>query len=69
MPFTISSDGLQIFDYLKKTDPAQLDKLVAIPGDIMQPELGISSKDRAILEEEVSIVWSVWCPCMSLPRQ
>ncbi|XP_043233602.1 putative fatty acyl-CoA reductase CG5065 [Amphibalanus amphitrite] len=47
----------QIFDYLKKTDPAQLDKVVAIPGDVMQPGLGISSADRQTLEDEVSIVF------------
>lgn len=47
----------QIFDYLKKTDPTQLDKLVAIPGDIMQPGLGLSAADRATLEDEVSIVF------------
>lgn len=47
----------QIFDYLKKTDPAQLDKVIAVPGDVMQPGLGISSADRQTLEDEVSIVF------------
>ena len=45
---------LQIFDGLRRSAPSQLEKLVAVPGDIMQPGLGLNSADRARLEQEVS---------------
>ncbi|XP_037071461.1 putative fatty acyl-CoA reductase CG5065 [Pollicipes pollicipes] len=47
----------QIFDGLRRAAPSQLEKLVAVPGDIMQPGLGLSSTDKARLQEEVSIVF------------
>ncbi|KAF0294751.1 putative fatty acyl-CoA reductase [Amphibalanus amphitrite] len=47
----------QIFDGLRRSSPSQLEKLVAVPGDIMQPGLGLNSVDRARLEQEVSIVF------------
>ena len=45
---------MQIFDDLRRDCASQLEKLVAVPGDIMQPALGLSTADRARLEQEVS---------------
>jgi fatty acyl-CoA reductase len=48
---------LQLFDQLKKDDPDCFNKLVVIPGDIMEPEMGISEPDAAMLIDDVSIVF------------
>lgn len=47
----------KIFDYLKNTQAKQLDKLVVIPGDIMAPDLGLSTSDRELLQREVHVVF------------
>jgi alcohol-forming fatty acyl-CoA reductase len=47
----------QIFDNLRRDRPEALTKLIAVAGDIMQPELGISPSDQLILAENVSVVF------------
>lgn len=46
-----------LFDALRKERPMDLQKLSAIEGDITQPELAISTADRAILSQTVNIVF------------
>ena len=46
----------KMFDNLKLTQSSQLDKIVSIPGDVMAPNLGISTSDSRRLAEEVEIV-------------
>lgn len=58
-------DGLQkrfedfknalIFNKLKKANPSALDKLVAVEGDLLEPNLGISSKDEEMLIKNLNI--------------
>jgi len=48
---------VQLFDNLRRERPEALLKLVAVSGDIMQPELGISAADQAVLAAEVSVVF------------
>lgn len=40
-----------------KEQPNFKDKFVAISGDMLQPELGISQSDKDLLEREVHIVF------------
>lgn len=49
--------GTPMFDELRRSRPDQLRKVVAVPGDITLPELGISVSDRELLCEEVSVVF------------
>nr|CAD7567382.1 unnamed protein product [Timema californicum] len=53
------SDLLQapLFNNIRKDQPQALNKIIPIPGDIMQPELGISQFDQNILIREVSVVF------------
>ncbi|XP_022187212.2 LOW QUALITY PROTEIN: putative fatty acyl-CoA reductase CG5065 [Nilaparvata lugens] len=46
-----------IFDNIKKQQPEQLGKVIAVPGDITLPDLGLSNGDQAMLTENVSIVF------------
>lgn len=46
-----------VFEKLRKEQPGFKDKFVAVNGDMLQPELGISQSDRNLLEREVHIVF------------
>lgn len=46
---------LQLFDRLRKEHPSELNKIVPIPGDITEPELGISQADQELLARTVSV--------------
>nr|XP_012226639.1 PREDICTED: putative fatty acyl-CoA reductase CG5065 [Linepithema humile] len=48
-----------LFERLKDKQPNFRDQIVAITGDCSQPNLGISSEDRATLIREVSIVFHI----------
>ena len=50
---------LKVFDLLRETSPASLEKLQIIPGEITQPFLGISEENQAILAEKVSVAFHV----------
>ncbi|KAJ8721245.1 hypothetical protein PYW07_002020 [Mythimna separata] len=45
-----------LFDRLKEERPANLEKIVLIPGDISIPNLGISKEHENILVENVSVI-------------
>lgn len=47
----------QLFDKLRTTHPGQLEKVIAITGDIVQDNIGISEKDEMTLCQNVSIVF------------
>lgn len=50
--------NLALFDELKKREGTELFKKVeVINGDIMEPELGMSPEDRALLHNEVNVVF------------
>ncbi|XP_054266767.1 putative fatty acyl-CoA reductase CG5065 isoform X1 [Macrosteles quadrilineatus] len=46
-----------IFDSLRKNHAERLEKLVAMTGDITQPELGLSEEDQRTLQANVSVVF------------
>ncbi|XP_018572955.2 putative fatty acyl-CoA reductase CG5065 [Anoplophora glabripennis] len=46
-----------LFDTLKKFNPAAIQKLVPICGDVMEPGLGLSEKDTQTLIENVDIIY------------
>jgi fatty acyl-CoA reductase len=46
-----------LFDGLRRERPEALMKLIPVAGDIMQPELGISTADQRTLTEHVSVVF------------
>ncbi|XP_063219802.1 putative fatty acyl-CoA reductase CG5065 [Bacillus rossius redtenbacheri] len=46
-----------IFDKVKQQNPEVTKKVVGIPGDVSCPDLGLSEKDRALLCDNVSIVY------------
>ncbi|XP_046743275.1 putative fatty acyl-CoA reductase CG5065 [Diprion similis] len=48
-----------LFKELRNFGIIQGDKIYAIPGDVSQPELGISPEDRRLLQETVSVVFHV----------
>ncbi|XP_015180794.1 PREDICTED: putative fatty acyl-CoA reductase CG5065 [Polistes dominula] len=48
-----------VFDRMKKEVPKYRDKIVAVCGDCGVEKLGLSTKDRKMLENEVSIVFHV----------
>jgi fatty acyl-CoA reductase len=48
---------LQLFDIIKRDRPQNLKKIVPLPGDCAELGLGISARDRQLLEETVSIVF------------
>ncbi|XP_077499606.1 putative fatty acyl-CoA reductase CG5065 [Amblyomma americanum] len=47
----------QVFERLKQEQPAALEKVRAVSGDITLPSLGLSRSDWATLVEEVSVVF------------
>lgn len=47
---------VQLFDCLRKKCPEALEKLVPVAGDLTLPDLGLSSADKKILQDNVSIV-------------
>lgn len=46
-----------VFDHVRETDKAQLDKIKLIRGDILSDGLGISDEDRVLLAENVEVVF------------
>ena len=48
----------QVFDTIRQNQPEALDKLVAVAGDVMLPEFGLSPSDLKMLIENVSIVFN-----------
>jgi fatty acyl-CoA reductase len=47
----------QIFELVKRDRPQNLKKIVPLPGDCSELGLGLSARDRQLLEETVSIVF------------
>lgn len=47
----------QMFERLKKEQPGALEKVMALAGDLAQPDLGLSASDRATLVDNVSVVF------------
>jgi fatty acyl-CoA reductase len=47
----------QLFDTLKDLHPNYHEKVIPIEGDMLEPNLGISDKDRKLLIENVNIVF------------
>lgn len=52
-------DTFQLFDTLKDANYELEKKLVPILGDVMQLKLGLSDEDRALLVDNVSIIFHV----------
>ena len=48
---------LKLYDKVKQMYPDFKSKLVAIQGDLAEPELGISGQDKEILIKNVNIVF------------
>ena len=48
-----------MFDRLRHEQPAALSKVVAIGGDVTVVGLGLSERDRQLLQERVSVVFHV----------
>ena len=48
---------LQAFESVHKKDEDLLGKIVAMSGDILDPNLGLSAEDTQVLIENVSIVF------------
>lgn len=46
-----------VFTTIKNTNPQTLDKLQVVEGDICEPNLGMSSVDRNLIAETVSIIF------------
>lgn len=51
------TSSFQVFDTIRAENPALLKKLVIVPGDVSEPNLGMSDCDRKMLMEEVDIVF------------
>ncbi|XP_049522436.1 putative fatty acyl-CoA reductase CG5065 [Dermacentor silvarum] len=47
----------QMFERLKKEQPGALEKVMALAGDLAQPDLGLSASDRATLVDNVSVIF------------
>ncbi|XP_018572950.1 putative fatty acyl-CoA reductase CG5065 [Anoplophora glabripennis] len=47
----------ELFDTLKKINPAALKKLIPICGDVSKPKLGLTEEDTKILTENVDIIY------------
>ncbi|XP_072143729.1 putative fatty acyl-CoA reductase CG5065 [Dermacentor andersoni] len=54
---SVSSLSLDMFEHLKKEQPGALEKVTAMAGDLAQPDLGLSTSDRATLVDNVSVVF------------
>ena len=48
----------QVFDTIRQNQKEALNKLVAVAGDVMLPEFGLSPSDLEMLIENVSIVFN-----------
>jgi len=48
-----------MYDSIRQIDEKLLEKVVAVPGDITEDNLSLSSADRKMLTEEVSIVFHI----------
>jgi fatty acyl-CoA reductase len=48
----------QVFDTIRQNQKETLNKLVAVAGDVMLPEFGLSPSDLELLIENVSIVFN-----------
>lgn len=48
---------MQLFDKLRRDAPNELLKVIAVPGDITEHELGISESDQNVLIRNVSVVF------------
>uniref|UniRef100_A0A336LBT4 Fatty acyl-CoA reductase n=2 Tax=Culicoides sonorensis TaxID=179676 RepID=A0A336LBT4_CULSO len=46
-----------VFKEVRETNPAQLDKIKVIQGDVLEDQLGISDNDRNTLHENIDIVF------------
>uniref|UniRef100_A0AC35U6J4 Fatty acyl-CoA reductase n=1 Tax=Rhabditophanes sp. KR3021 TaxID=114890 RepID=A0AC35U6J4_9BILA len=46
-----------LFDRVRKSDASLLNKLVAIDGDLLSPELGITQQNSELLQKEVGIIF------------
>ncbi|XP_017886873.1 putative fatty acyl-CoA reductase CG5065 [Ceratina calcarata] len=49
--------GNTIFDKIRTNDPALLNKVCPVKGDVTLPNLGLSPEDRHVLEQRVNIVF------------
>lgn len=49
--------NFQVFERIRNERPGAAAKVVAIPGDLCAEGLGISAQNRALLQQEVSIVF------------
>ena len=49
----------KVFDNIREKTPEVLLKLVCIPGDIIEPNLGLDENDRKTLENNIDIVFHV----------
>lgn len=49
---------MQIFDGLRKQQPHALEKITPVTGDVTLPEFGLSSSDKQLLIDNVSIVFN-----------
>lgn len=48
----------QVFEILRKENPEQLKKIVAVAGDVTLPGFGLSPSDLQLIQENVSIVFN-----------
>ncbi|KPJ17375.1 hypothetical protein RR48_08561 [Papilio machaon] len=46
----------KVFDVIRQTNPAQLDKLRVIPGDVSEPGLGLPQSALQILKEVIGVL-------------
>ncbi|XP_041983772.1 fatty acyl-CoA reductase 1-like isoform X2 [Aricia agestis] len=51
--------SLPLFSKLKESNPAALEKVVPVHGDLLQDQLAIADKDRKLLEDNVNMVFHV----------
>ncbi|XP_042911210.1 fatty acyl-CoA reductase 1-like [Parasteatoda tepidariorum] len=49
----------QLFHRLLEENPSAAEKVIAVHGDVSQPNLGMSDKDYAKVTEEVTIVFHI----------
>lgn len=49
----------RIFDNIREKIPGVLEKLVYIPGDINEPNIGMDESDRELLQDRIDIVFHV----------
>lgn len=49
----------KIFDNIREKTPDVLEKLICIPGDINEPNIGLDDSDTKLLEDRIDIVFHV----------